>query len=271
VGARVTASDQRPAKDPAFAAVDVRGLRKSFGRNEVLKGIDLTVWPGEVAVIIGPSGGGKSTLLRCINFLETPDAGTVLRHGSPFGAWRDSSGRAVRQSSKEINRGRALMPMVFQRFNLFQHLTVLDNVVVGQRVVLGRPRSESEQMAISVLNSVGLGEKLRSYPATLSGGQQQRVGIARALAMEPDVLLLDEPTSSLDPELIGEVLQIIRTLAADGMTMIIATHEMGLARQIASHVHFIDDGLIAEEGSAVEIFESPKNQRTRDFLKAVLN
>jgi ABC-type polar amino acid transport system ATPase subunit len=252
-------------------AVEVRGLRKSFGRTEVLKGIDLTVRPGEVAVIIGPSGGGKSTLLRCINLLETPDGGQIFRHGHPFGAWRDSGGKVVRQASREIKQGRARMPMVFQRFNLFQHLTVLDNVMVGQRVVLGRSRREAGEKATAVLRSVGLGDKLRSYPATLSGGQQQRVGIARALAMDPDLLLLDEPTSSLDPELIGEVLQIIRQLAADGMTMVIATHEMGLARQIASHVHFIDQGGIAEEGRPEEIFESPRNQRTRDFLRAVLH
>jgi polar amino acid transport system ATP-binding protein len=268
----MTTADEQPAmRDGSPAAVEVRGLQKSFGRVMVLKGIDLTVWPGEVAVIIGPSGGGKSTLLRCINFLEAPDQGVVFRHGSPFGAWREPNGRLVRLPSREVKRGRAQMPMVFQRFNLFQHLTVLDNVVVGQRVVLGRSRHEAEEKGAAVLGRVGLSEKLHAYPSTLSGGQQQRVGIARALAMDPDLLLLDEPTSSLDPELIGEVLQIIRELAADGMTMIMATHEMGLARQIASHVHFVEAGVIAEEGAPGDIFESPKNRRTQEFLKAVLN
>jgi polar amino acid transport system ATP-binding protein len=160
--------------------------------------------------------------------------------------------------------------MVFQRFNLFQHLTVLDNVVLAQRVALKRSRAEAEAKAVDALQRVGLGEKLRSYPAKLSGGQQQRVGIARALAMDPEVILLDEPTSSLDPELTGEVLQIIRRLAEDGMTMLIATHELGLARQIASHVHFIDGGVVVEEGTAREVFDAPSNERTRDFVKSVI-
>lgn len=254
----------------APAAIQVLGLQKSFGRLRVLKGISLVVQRGEVAAIIGPSGGGKSTLLRCINFLETPDQGTVLVNGKGFGVWRDDAGRVIKQAASEVQRGRAKMPMVFQRFNLFQHLTVLENVAIAQRVVLKRSRPAAEEKAITTLQRVGLGDKIRAYPATLSGGQQQRVGIARALAMDPDVLLLDEPTSSLDPELIGEVLQIIRRLARDGMTMIIATHEMGLARQIASHVHFIEDGIIAEEGTPTEVFDAPRNARTRDFIRAVL-
>jgi polar amino acid transport system ATP-binding protein len=188
----------------------------------------------------------------------------------PFGAWRDASGRVIKQPRRDIQRGRAGMPMVFQRFNLFQNLTVLDNVVIGQRVVLKRSQPEAEDIAKRTLQRVGLAEKLRSYPVTLSGGQQQRVGIARALAMDPDVLLLDEPTSSLDPELIGEVLTIIRQLADDGMTMIIATHEMGLARQIASSVHFIDHGVIAEEGTPAELFDAPEHARTREFIAAIL-
>ena len=258
------------ATELAPPAVEVRGLEKRFGRLEVLKGVNLIVRTGEVAIIIGPSGGGKSTLLRCIDLLEVPDGGVVLRQGQPFGVWKDEDGREHRQTSREIQQGRAKMPMVFQRFNVFQHLTVLNNVMIGQRVVLKRSKAEAEERAVAILGRMGLSEKLRAYPATLSGGQQQRVGIARALAMDPDVLLLDEPTSVLDPELIGEVLEIIRGLASDGMTMIIATHEMGLARQIGSHVHFVEGGVIAEEGTPAEIFDSPRNRRTQEFIRAVL-
>jgi polar amino acid transport system ATP-binding protein len=250
--------------------LELRDIEKSFGELRVLKGISLMVRSGGVAVLIGPSGGGKTTLLRCTNFLEVPDRGIVLRDGVPFGAWRDESGRVIKQPRRDIQRGRAGMPMVFQRFNLFQNLTVLENVVVGQRVVLGRTQRDAEDKAKETLERVGLSQKLRSHPATLSGGQQQRVGIARALAMDPDVLLLDEPTSSLDPELIGEVLTIIRQLAEDGITMILATHEMGLARQIASSVHFIDDGVIVEEGTPSEVFDTPAHPRTRDFVAAIL-
>ena len=251
-------------------AVEVRALHKSFGRLEVLKGISLSVGPGEVAAVIGPSGGGKSTLLRCINYLEQPNSGRILINGQPFGAWIDDSGKRICQSRSALRRDRARMPMVFQRFNLFQHLTALDNVIVGQRVVLKRSRVEAETKANAALSRVGLASKLRSYPATLSGGQQQRVGIARALAMDPDAILLDEPTSSLDPELTGEVLQIIKQLAVDGMTMIIATHELGLARQIASRVYFIDGGVVAEEGTPHEVFDDPKSDRTRDFVRSVI-
>jgi polar amino acid transport system ATP-binding protein len=252
-------------------AIEIRDIEKSFGDLHVLKGISLVVRPGEVAVIIGPSGGGKSTLLRCTNFLEVPDRGVVLRDGAPFGVWHDETGRLFKQARGDVQRGRAKMPMVFQRFNLFQNLTVLENVVVGQRVVLKRTQADAVAKARLTLERVGLSEKIRSYPSTLSGGQQQRVGIARALAMDPDVLLLDEPTSSLDPELIGEVLNIIRRLAQDGMTMIIATHEMGLARQIASSVHFIDHGVITEEGTPAKLFDAPNDPRTRDFISAILN
>ena len=251
-------------------AVKVQALHKSFGHLQVLKGVSLSVGTGDVAAVIGPSGGGKSTLLRCINYLEQPDSGRILLKGRPFGAWVDESGKRIRQPASALRRDRARMPMVFQRFNLFQHLTVLDNVAIGQRVSLKRSRSESENKAKTVLDRVGLASKLKSYPATLSGGQQQRVGIARALAMDPDVILLDEPTSSLDPELTGEVLQIIKQLAIEGMTMIIATHELGLARQIASRVHFIEGGVIAEEGTPREVFDNPKGDRTRDFVRSVI-
>jgi ABC-type histidine transport system ATPase subunit len=251
-------------------AVEVQALHKSFGRLQVLKGVSLSVRTGDVAAVIGPSGGGKSTLLRCINFLEQPDSGRILLRGQLFGAWIDERGKRIRQPASALRRDRARMPMVFQRFNLFQHLTVLDNVVVGQRVALKRSRTEAEDKAKTVLDRVGLASKLKSYPATLSGGQQQRVGIARALAMDPDVILLDEPTSSLDPELTGEVLQIIKELAVEGMTMIIATHELGLARQIASRVHFIEGGVIAEAGTPHEVFDHPKGDRTRDFVRSVI-
>jgi ABC-type polar amino acid transport system ATPase subunit len=257
-----------PALGPL--AVEVQALYKSFGNTQVLNGISLSVMTGGVAAVIGPSGGGKSTLLRCINYLEEPDSGHIMLKGQPFGAWINESGRRIRQPGSALRRDRARMPMVFQRFNLFQHLTVLDNVVVGQRLALKRSRAEAEDKAKAVLDRVGLASKLKSYPATLSGGQQQRVGIARALAMDPDVILLDEPTSSLDPELTGEVLQIIKDLAVAGMTMIIATHELGLARLIASRVHFIDGGVIAEEGTPREVFDQPKGDRTRDFVRSVI-
>jgi ABC-type histidine transport system ATPase subunit len=232
-------------------AVEVQALHKSFGRLQVLKGVSLSVRTGDVAAVIGPSGGGKSTLLRCINFLEQPDSGRILLRGQLFGAWIDERGKRIRQPASALRRDRARMPMVFQRFNLFQHLTVLDNVVVGQRVALKRSRTEAEDKAKTVLDRVGLASKLKSYPATLSGGQQQRVGIARALAMDPDVILLDE-------------------LAVEGMTMIIATHELGLARQIASRVHFIEGGVIAEAGTPHEVFDHPKGDRTRDFVRSVI-
>jgi polar amino acid transport system ATP-binding protein len=251
-------------------AVEVQALYKSFGNLQVLNGVSLSVMTGEVAAVIGPSGGGKSTLLRCINYLEKPDSGHIILNGQPLGAWISNSGKIIRQPGSELRRCRARMPMVFQRFNLFQHLSVLDNVVVGQRLALKRSRAEAESKAKAVLDRVGLSAKLKSYPATLSGGQQQRVGIARALAMDPDVILLDEPTSSLDPELTGEVLQIVKDLAVAGMTMIIATHELGLARLIASRVHFIDGGVVAEEGTPLEVFDQPKGGRTRDFVRSVI-
>jgi polar amino acid transport system ATP-binding protein len=254
----------------AAPAVELRDIHKSYDGLHVLKGCSLTVQSGQVAAIIGPSGGGKSTLLRCTNLLEIPDSGMVLRNGVPFGVWSDSDGKRHSTPRRELMHGRGKMPMVFQHFDLFLHLTALNNVVLGQRVVLGRSKAEAERIAKETLDRVGLSAKLRSYPSTLSGGQQQRVGIARALAMNPDVLLLDEPTSSLDPEMMGEVVSIIQELARDGLTMLIATHEMGLARQIASRVYFVEAGLIADEGSPQEIFDNPQKERTRDFLRAVV-
>ena len=253
------------------AAVEVRDIRKSYGHLAVLKGVSMSVRAGEVAAIIGPSGGGKSTLLKCVNLLEIPDSGTILRNGEPFGPWTDADGRRHPVKRRDIMHGRSKMPMVFQNFNLFQHMTALDNVVVAQRTVLGRSKEEARSVATQTLTRVGLADKLRSYPAMLSGGQQQRVGIARALAMNPDVLLLDEPTSSLDPEMMGEVLAIIRQLASEGLTMLIATHEMGLARTIASHVHFVEKGLIAETGTPEQIFDDARTGRVREFLQAVVH
>jgi len=250
-------------------AIQVRGLRKSFGDVRVLRGLDLSVQRGEVAAIIGPSGSGKSTLLRCINLLEIPDDGWILVHGSYLGWSPGADGARVRQAASEVYRGRSRMPMVFQRFNLFQHMTALRNVMEGPAVVLGLPKAQAEERAVDQLTRVGLSDKLNAYPAQLSGGQQQRVAIARALAMDPEVILFDEPTSSLDPELVGEVLETIRRLAAEGMTMLVVTHEMRFARQTAHRVYFIDQGLIAEEGPPEAIFDAPKNARLQSFMRAL--
>lgn len=253
-------------------AVEVRGLHKWFGDLHVLQGLDLAVSRGEVAVIIGASGSGKSTLLRCINLLETPDEGEILIQGSHLG-WiprPDGLGR-VRQPARDIYRGRARMPMVFQRFNLFQHMTAIRNVMEGPMTVLGLPKSDAESKARDVLGRVGLSDKLLAYPGQLSGGQQQRVGIARALAMNPEVILFDEPTSSLDPELVGEVLGTIRQLASEGMTMLVVTHEMRFARETANRVYFMDGGRIAEAGTPDEVFETPRNARLQSFIRALRN
>jgi polar amino acid transport system ATP-binding protein len=256
--------------DQGATAVEVRALHKWFGPLHVLRGLNIQVQRGEVAAIIGPSGSGKSTLLRCINLLETPDEGWILVNGSYLGWIPHPSGRGkTRQSASDVYRGRARMPMVFQRFNLFQHMTALRNVMEGPTAVLGVPKKEAEERASEQLSRVGLADKLHAYPAQLSGGQQQRVAIARALAMEPDVILFDEPTSSLDPELVGEVLETIRRLAADGMTMLVVTHEMRFARQTAHRVYFMDEGLIAEEGSPESIFDAPQNARLQSFMRAL--
>ncbi|MDX1932993.1 MAG: amino acid ABC transporter ATP-binding protein [Capsulimonadales bacterium] len=237
----------------------VDNLRKSFGRNEVLKGISLSVREGEVIGLIGASGSGKSTFLRCINRLETPTAGTISFQGKVCGS-----------SSAELNRLRREIGMVFQRFNLFPHLTALDNVTLGPRVVLGVDAATAEREGRELLERVFLGDKASSFPGELSGGQQQRVAIARALAMRPALLLFDEPTSALDPELVGEVLEVMRSLAAENRTMLVATHEMGFCREVAHRVCFLDAGRIAEQGTPAEIFENPKEARTREFLARVL-
>ncbi|MCY1138062.1 amino acid ABC transporter ATP-binding protein [Actinoplanes sp. Pm04-4] len=242
-----------------MAAIEIGGLHKSFGSLEVLRGIDLTVETGEVVCVIGPSGSGKSTLLRCVNFLEEPTRGSIR-----------VAGVEVTDPDCDIDAVRRGIGMVFQQFNLFGHLTVRENVTIAQRRVLRRSRAEADRIAGVNLDRVGLADKAASYPAQLSGGQQQRVAIARALAMDPQLMLFDEPTSALDPELVGEVLAVMRGLVADGMTMLVVTHEMAFAREVASRVVFMDGGLIVEQGPPAEVFGKPREERTRAFLHRVL-
>jgi polar amino acid transport system ATP-binding protein len=237
----------------------LEGVHKSFGQLEVLRGIDLTLAEHEVICLIGASGSGKSTLLRCINLLELIDAGRIELDGNPI------TGVTV-----DVNRLRRRIGIVFQAFNLFPHLRVLDNVTLGPRRALGQSRAEAETQALALLERFGLAEKAREYPDRLSGGQQQRVAIVRALAMQPDLMLLDEITSALDPELVAEVLNVIRELAKGGMTMLIATHEMGFARDIADRVCFLDRGAILEEGTPDQVFRAPREERTRQFLQRVI-
>jgi polar amino acid transport system ATP-binding protein len=240
------------------AVVSIRNLNKSFGDNHVLRGIDLEVQRGEVVCIIGPSGSGKSTLLRCVNMLETPTDGTVVVLGTN-----------LTDLDSDLDAARTHIGMVFQSFNLFPHMSVLDNVCVAQRKVLKRSKEESEQIALQLLQRVGLSEKASAFPAQLSGGQQQRVAIARALAMNPQVMLFDEATSALDPELVGEVLNVMRGLAEEGMTMLVVTHEMGFAANVASRVVFMDGGVIVEQGPPAQIINAPQEQRTKAFLSSV--
>ncbi|GIO05989.1 arginine ABC transporter ATP-binding protein [Brevibacillus reuszeri] len=241
--------------------IKLTGITKSFGRNHVLKGIDLHVNKGEVVVILGPSGSGKTTLLRCINYLERPSDGQIV-----IG---DSIVDCKRAGKQDILQLRRKSAMVFQQYNLFKHKTALENVMEGLVIVQKRPKEEARERSVRVLEKVGLGSKLDAYPSELSGGQQQRVGIARALALEPEVILFDEPTSALDPELVGEVLEVIRKIAKEGITMIVVTHEMGFARDVSNHVVFMDGGVIVEEGTPQEIFSSPKEERTKQFLKRI--
>ncbi|MFI6741027.1 amino acid ABC transporter ATP-binding protein [Nonomuraea sp. NPDC050451] len=246
-----------------------RGVRKSFGKVEVLKGIDLTVHAGQVVCLLGPSGSGKSTFLRCVNHLERLDAGEIWVDGHLVG-YRRSGGKKYEMRPREVADQRRDIGMVFQRFNLFPHRTALENVMEAPTHVLGRPREAVRREALDLLRRVGLEERAGHHPAQLSGGQQQRVAIARALAMKPKLMLFDEPTSALDPELVGEVLDVMKDLAGAGMTMVVVTHEIGFAREVADHVVFMDDGLVVEAGPAAELIARPRHERTRAFLAKVL-
>ena len=244
-------------------------VHKSFGRVEVLKGIDLQVQPGEVCCLLGPSGSGKSTFLRCINHLEKVDAGQLSVDGELVG-YRQQGGRLHELKESETARKRAEIGMVFQRFNLFPHMTALGNVVEAPVRVKGQGRRDAADRGRALLERVGLADKVDAYPAQLSGGQQQRVAIARALAMEPKLMLFDEPTSALDPELVGEVLDVMRGLARDGMTMVVVTHEMGFAREVGDTVVFMDGGVVVEQGTPQQVITDPQHARTRSFLGKVL-
>ncbi|WP_062465148.1 amino acid ABC transporter ATP-binding protein [Demequina soli] len=250
--------------------VDVRQAHKMFGDLHVLKGVDLTVRSGEVCVVLGPSGSGKSTLLRCLNELEVLTGGSVRIDGELLGYREDESGRLHRLHPTAIARQRAKIGMVFQRFHLFPHMTALENVMEAPVQVLGRSKAEARATATELLERVGLADRMGHYPAQLSGGQQQRVAIARALAMDPELMLFDEPTSALDPELVGEVLAVMKDLARGGMTMVVVTHEIGFAREVADHVVFMDEGVVVEEGAPAAVLDAPREERTRDFLSHVL-
>ncbi|EJN94387.1 amino acid ABC transporter ATP-binding protein [Streptococcus ratti] len=239
--------------------ISIKNLHKSFGKNEVLKGIDLDIKQGEVLVIIGPSGSGKSTFLRTLNLLEAPTKGSITFEGVD-----------ITDKSNDIFKMREKMGMVFQQFNLFPNMTVLENITLSPIKTKGLSKEEAEEKAYQLLDKVGLRDKADAYPQSLSGGQQQRIAIARSLAMDPDALLFDEPTSALDPEMVGEVLGVMQDLAKSGMTMAIVTHEMGFAREVADRVIFMDDGVIVEEGTPEEVFENTKEERTKDFLGKVL-
>ena len=239
--------------------IETVGLKKSFGDLEVLKGIDEKIYKGEVVSIIGPSGGGKSTFLRCLNMLEEPTGGQVIFEGN-----------VLDPKSTDLDAHRQKIGMVFQQFNVFPHLTVLDNITIAPTLEKKMPKAVAEEKAMDLLKQVGLDEKANEYPRKLSGGQKQRLAIVRAMAMEPDVMLFDEPTSALDPEMVKGVLEVIQKLAESGMTCVIVTHEMGFAKQVSDRVLFIDEGMIAEEGTPEELFDHPKNPRTAEFLSQVL-
>jgi ABC-type polar amino acid transport system ATPase subunit len=256
--------------DGAAPVVWLDGIWKSFGRLEVLTDVSLSVPRGEVVCIIGPSGAGKSTLLRCINHLETIDEGTIHFEGKPVFRYTEN-GKVVVDPDRRIEAIRAQIGMVFQSFNLFPHLTALGNVIEAPVHVLREPPAEAQARGLALLTKVGLAEKAGSYPHQLSGGQQQRVAIARALAMNPKLMLFDEATSALDPELVGDVLRVMRQLASEGMTMIVVTHEMDFAREVADRVVFMDSGNIVEEGPPATVFTNPRSPRTRQFLQSILN
>ena len=243
-----------------MSMISVKGLQKSFGKHEVLKGIDIEIQPGEVVAIVGPSGCGKSTFLRCLNLLEKPTGGQILYHDVDL----------VSADARSANKVLLGMGMVFQQFNLFPHLTIKKNIMLAPEKLGLMTKEEASRRADELLERVGLPDKADAYPSQLSGGQKQRIAIARALAMNPDVMLFDEPTSALDPEMVGEVLEIMKELAETGMTMVVVTHEMGFAREVATRVMFIDEGKIQEENTPQEFFAHPENQRLKDFLSKVL-
>ena len=239
--------------------IKVENLTKSFGKLEVLKGINEHIKKGEKVVVIGPSGSGKSTFLRCLNLLETPTEGDIY-----------IDGECITAKGTNVNKIREKMGMVFQQFNLFPHLTIMDNITLAPIKVKKMPKAEAQKLAMELLERVGLVDKANAYPAQLSGGQQQRIAIARALAMNPEIMLFDEPTSALDPEMVGEVLEVMKDLADAGMTMVVVTHEMGFAREVASRVIFMDQGYVVEQGTPEELFGNPQNERTKSFLSKVL-
>lgn len=251
------------------AMVEARGVRKNFGVIEILKGIDLRVEKGSVTCLIGPSGSGKTTFLRCINHLEKVDAGRLYVDEHLVG-YAERNGKLYEMKERQTARSRLNAGMVFQRFNLFPHMTVLENIIEAPVHVLGRPRREVVVEAQALLDRVGLGNRGHSYPQELSGGQQQRIAIARALAMKPKLMLFDEPTSALDPELVGEVLDVMKSLAEAGMTMVVVTHELGFAREVADRVVYMDQGAIVEQGRASDVLGAPREERTRAFLSAVI-
>ena len=257
----------RPGEQPLVKAVNVM---KSFHGNEVLKGIDIDVHRGEVVVLLGPSGSGKTTFLRCINQLESIDGGRIWVDGDLVGYREDGNGNLHHLTDKQVAAQRREIGMVFQRFNLFPHKTALENIMEAPTQVKGMSKASAKARALELLDRVGLADKPNAYPGALSGGQQQRVAIARALAMDPKLMLFDEPTSALDPELVGEVLRVMRDLAEGGMTMIVVTHEMGFAREVADHVVFMDGGVVVEQGTPLECITRPKHERTKAFLRRVL-
>ena len=266
----------RPVVPPGKPLLEVEDLHKSFGKLHVLRGITTTILKGEVVVVIGPSGGGKSTFLRCLNLLETPTSGRIWFGGEEIvsggSLQRDGTDRGLSHRARErnLNRYRSDMGMVFQRFNLFPHMTVLDNVTMAPRLIRGVSREAAEGKAMELLQRVGLPDKAKAYPEQLSGGQMQRIAIARALAMEPRVMLFDEPTSALDPEMVGEVLAVMKDLASSGLTMLVVTHEMGFARDVCDKVVFMDGGVIVESDVPEAIFTRPTQPRTKEFLARIL-
>ena len=258
-------------KPPAGSAavMSARGVVKHFGGARVLNGVSMEVGAGEAVVVVGPSGSGKTTFLRCINHLERIDGGEILVHGLPVG-YRKGTGKLVEDRPKAVAERRRNIGFVFQRFNLFPHLTALDNVAVAPAKVLGVPKPDAREQAQALLKRVGLADKASSRPSALSGGQQQRVAIARALAMKPELMLFDEPTSALDPEMVGEVIAVMKELVEDGMTMIVVTHEMGFARSAADRLVMFDQGVILEEGSPEQLMTDPGHERTRTFLRRII-